>query len=140
MCEELSDVAKQQAKLLDLVGEAAEVRKVVKEKDPVIQGSERPTDDSEQHTRTEDVIISGLETTHRSDASAAAAAGEKDAEDAAQEELQSLERQLFNFLKGKNISVRGQNVAASTKEETRKSWNCDALCEQKAQGCAAEAG
>lgn len=99
MFEELSNVARQQAKLLDLVGEAAEVRKLVKEKDPVIQGSERPTDDSEQHTRMEDVLISGLETKHRSDASAAAAAGEKDAEDAAQVELQSLERQLFNFLK-----------------------------------------
>lgn len=92
--EELSNVAKQQAKLFDLAGEAAEVRKLVKEKDRVIQGSERPTDDLEQHSRTEDVMISGLETKHRSHASAAAAAGEKDAEDAAQEELQSLERQL----------------------------------------------
>lgn len=120
----------------------AEVRKLVKKKDRVIQGSERRTDDLEQLTRMEGVIISGLETTHRTDASVAAAAGEKDAEDAAQEELQSLERQVLNFLKGKNISVQLCSCSphASTKEERSRTCNCDALWEQKAQGCVTEAG
>ncbi|ROL43579.1 hypothetical protein DPX16_13510 [Anabarilius grahami] len=72
MSDELSKVAKQQAMLLDLMDEVKQLKNLVKEKDKRIEGLERRIDDLEQNSRMEDLIISGLETTHRTYASTVA--------------------------------------------------------------------
>lgn len=110
MSDELSKVAKQQAMLLDLMDEVKQLKNLVKEKDKIIDGLERKIDDIEQYTRLEDLIISGLETTHRS--YARATAGAKDGEEAPTEELQTLEWQVIEFFESKNMSIKSNNVAA----------------------------
>ena len=65
MSEELIKVAKQQIGLLDLIEGVKQLKAVIKEKDKKIEELERRVDDLEQYTRMEDLVISGLETTHR---------------------------------------------------------------------------
>jgi len=96
MSDELSKVAKQQM-LLDLMGEIKQLRTIIKEKDNKISDLERRIEDLEQNTRMEDVIINGLDTTHRSYASTTNGKS-KDGEDAPIEELQTLERQVIKFI------------------------------------------
>lgn len=57
----------------------------------------------EQYTRMEDIIMSGLQTTHRSYASATAATTMGSGDDVAPEELKTLEKQVCQFLESKNI-------------------------------------
>lgn len=70
--EELSKVAKQQTGLLDLVAQVQQLKAGIKEKDKKIGELERRVDDLEQYTRMEDLVVSGLETTHRTCTRAAA--------------------------------------------------------------------
>ena len=51
--------------LLELTEEVKRLRSVIKEKEKKIEALERTVDDLEQYTRMEDLVISGLETTHR---------------------------------------------------------------------------
>ncbi|KAJ8394509.1 hypothetical protein AAFF_G00045190 [Aldrovandia affinis] len=96
MSEEVSKVAKQQAMLMELMDEVKQLKNLVKEKDKKIDGLERRIDDLEQYTRMEDLIISGLETTHRT--YARAMTGGKDGVDAPVEELQTLETASHKIL------------------------------------------
>lgn len=80
--------------LLDLMDEVKQLKNLVKEKDKRIEGLER-IDDLEQYTRMEDLIISGLETTHPTFASTVAR--DKVGEDSLPEELQTLEKQVIKF-------------------------------------------
>ncbi len=65
MSGKLSKVAKRQTMLLDLMDEVKQLKNLVKEKDQKIEVLERRVDELEQYTRMEDLIISGLETKHR---------------------------------------------------------------------------
>ena len=58
----------------------------------------------------DDVIINGLETSHRTYARAMAGGG-KDGEDAPAEELQTLEQQVIQFLATKNVSIQSHHIA-----------------------------
>ncbi len=51
--------------LLDLMDEVKQLKNLLKEKDQKIEVLERRVDELEQYTRMEDLIISGLETKHR---------------------------------------------------------------------------
>lgn len=64
MSDELSKVAKWQAMVLNLMDEVEKLKNVVKEKDKIINGIERRINDLEQFTQMEDLVISGLVTTH----------------------------------------------------------------------------
>lgn len=110
MSDEVSKVAKQQAMLLDLMDEVKQLKNLVKEKDKRIEGLERRIDDLEQYTRMEDLIISGLETKHRTYASALAR--DKVGENALPEELQTLENQVIKFFESKHMSIHCDNVVA----------------------------
>ncbi|XP_049340264.1 uncharacterized protein LOC125804780 [Astyanax mexicanus] len=110
MSEELSKVVKQQAMLLDLMGEVKQLKSLVKEKDKTIELLERRIDDLEQYTRMEDLIISGLETTHKTYASTTA--GRRNGEDAPTEELQTLEKQVIQFFESKNMYIDSKNITA----------------------------
>ncbi|ROL49332.1 hypothetical protein DPX16_15658 [Anabarilius grahami] len=108
MSDELSKVAKQRAMLLDLMDEVKQLKNLVKEKDKRIEGLEQRIDDLEQYTRMEDLIISGLETTHRTYASMVAR--DKIGEDALPEELQT--KKVIKFFESKIVNIQSDQVVA----------------------------
>lgn len=93
MSEEISKVAKQQMGLLDLLEEVRQLKAVIKEKDKKIEELERRV------TRMDDLLISGLETTHHT--YARVTAHDKEGEDAPSGELQSLQQFAISYLKDK---------------------------------------
>ena len=96
--------------LLELTEEVKRLRSVIKEKEKKIEALERTVDDLEQYTRMEDLVISGLETTHRT--YARITAGDREGEDAPRGELHTLEQQVINFFNNKDIPIDSQNIAA----------------------------
>lgn len=110
MSEELSKVAKQQMGLLDLIDEVRQLKAVIKEKDKKIEELERRVEDLEQYTSMDDLVISGLETTHRTYAQITA--GGKEGEDAPRGELHSLEQQVIKFFNSKDIPIDSKSIAA----------------------------
>ncbi len=110
MSDELSKVAKQQTMLLDLMDEVKQLKNLVKEKDKKIEGLERRIDELEQYTRMEDLIISGLETKHRTYASTVAR--DRGGEGALPEELQTLEKQVIKFFESQNMIIQSDNIVA----------------------------
>ena len=110
MSEELSKVAKQQMGLLDLINEVRNLKAVIKDKDKKIEELERRVDDLEQYSRMDDLVISGLETTHRS--YARITAGDKEGEEAPRGELHTFEQQVINFFNNKGIPVYSTSIAA----------------------------
>ncbi|CAL9692200.1 unnamed protein product [Knipowitschia caucasica] len=112
MSGEISKVAQQQERLLALLTEVADLKKIIIAKDARICGLERRIDDLEQYTRMEDIIVSGLKTTHRSYARATAADATQSGQDAPVQEQHTLERQIVAFLESRKISVAPESIAA----------------------------
>lgn len=110
MSDELTKVAKQQTDLIKLIEEVQNLKSVIKEKDKKIEELENRVEQLEQYTRMEDVVISGLETTHCT--YARATSGDKEGEDAPQAELLTLEKQVIQFFTSKGISVDSTAIAA----------------------------
>ncbi len=133
MSGELSKVAKQQTMLLDLMDEVKQLKNLVKEKDQKIEGLERRVDELEQYTRMEDLIISGLETKHRTYASTVAR--DRDGEAALPEELQTLEKQVIKFFESQNMIIQSEKYCGlsypSTKEWRSEACNSCSVCESK---------
>ena len=73
---------------------------------------EQRIDDLEQFCRADDLVITGLETKHRSLARAADPAGDQQGEDAPSEELHTLEQQVVQFLASKYIHLENQQMSA----------------------------
>lgn len=63
-----------------------------------------------KNTRMDDLVISGLETTHRT--YARITAGDKKDEDAPRGELHALEQQVIEFFNNKDIPIDSKNIAA----------------------------
>lgn len=103
MADEISKVATQQQSILALMEEIRNLREIVNLRDKKIDELEQRIDVLEQQTWSKDVIITGLETKHRSYARAAAGANE--GEDAPPVELQSLEQQVLLYLSTKHIDL-----------------------------------
>ncbi len=82
----------------------------MKEKHQKIEGLERRVDELEQYTRMEDLIISGLETKHRTYASTVAR--DRDGEAALPEELQMLEKQVIKSFESQNMIIKSDNIVA----------------------------
>ena len=108
MSGELTKVWNQQTGLLDLINEVRQLKAVIQEKDKKIDELERRVEDLEQYSRIDDIMISGLETTHRSYARATAG----DSEDAPKQEQHSLEQQVITFFNSKYIPLDSRNIAA----------------------------
>ncbi|XP_015259872.1 PREDICTED: protein NLRC3-like [Cyprinodon variegatus] len=87
-------------------GEIRELKKQNAEKDAKIKMLETRVTDMEQYSRVNDVIITGLESRHRSYARATAGASGEDLSDA---ELISLEQQVLRFFDRKARYLRKQN-------------------------------
>lgn len=103
MSEEFSKVARQQISLMNLIGEVKQLRATMQEEDKKIKELERRVDNLEQYTRMEDLVITGLETTHRTYAQMTAR--DKDGEDAPRGELHKLEEQVINFSAKKTVKM-----------------------------------
>uniref|UniRef100_A0A1A8EKW8 FP protein C-terminal domain-containing protein n=1 Tax=Nothobranchius korthausae TaxID=1143690 RepID=A0A1A8EKW8_9TELE len=110
MSAELTKVVTQQSDLMKLIVEVQNLREIIKEKDKKIEELENRVEQLEQHARMEEVVISGLETTHRT--YARAASGGNAGEDAPAEELLSLEKQVIQFFGSKGISIDSTTIAA----------------------------
>ncbi len=108
MSEEISEVAKQQANLLELMEEVCQQKILIKEKDKRIEDLEQRINDMEQYSCTDDLIISGLETKHRT--SAKAMAGDKESKDFPQSELHSLEKQIIQLFDSKGMAIQSKNI------------------------------
>lgn len=88
------------------------LKMLLMKKDEKIAMLEKRIDDLEQHTRMNDLIITGLETKHRTYARVAdPEAGVLDA-NALEIETQSLEQQVVSFLVSKDIEVQSENFSA----------------------------
>lgn len=110
MSEEIRTVAKQQATLLSLMDEIKQLKNLIKDRDKTINGLERRVEDLEQYSRMDDLIISGLETKHRT--YARAISGGRDGDDASPEEQQTLEQQVILFFESKDITIESNNISA----------------------------
>ncbi|KAJ3581028.1 hypothetical protein NHX12_017141 [Muraenolepis orangiensis] len=108
MSEEISKVVKQQVDIMELMKEVCELKATINQRDQKIELMEQRIDDLEQYSRIDDIVISGLETTHRS--YARAAAGDRKGEDAPTEEQHSLEQQVLHFFNSKVIPLDSRNL------------------------------
>ncbi|KAK7877404.1 hypothetical protein WMY93_031891 [Mugilogobius chulae] len=84
---------------------SAEMAKLTSQQERLLKLVDERVDELEQYTRREDLVISGLETRHRTYARAAANA--ETSEDAPRGELLSLEQEVVDFLNNKNIRISG---------------------------------
>ena len=100
---EISELVKQQTKLVGLVEEVRMLKLAMKEKDKKITDLERRLDDLEQYSRMDDLLISGLSTTHKTYSRAVAG---DNGEEATPTEQDSLEKQLLDFFEGQNMNLQ----------------------------------
>lgn len=107
MSGEIATIVKQQKTIMGLMGEIQELKRLNEEKDKKINMLETRVEDLEQYSRINDVIISGLDTRHRSYASTVAA---RTGEDPPEKELISLEQQVLQFFTSKGISVEENGI------------------------------
>lgn len=112
MSDEISKVAKQQTQLLGLMKEVRELKNMIREKEEKISSLERRVDDLEQYTRMDDVIVSGLNTKHRSYARVTAGAIGHSGEEDTQGEIHSLEQQVYKFFASKDIDIDSNAISA----------------------------
>ena len=111
LSEDLSKVAKRQICRLDFIEEVKQLKTIIKEKDKTMEELKRRVDELEQDTRMDDLVISGLETAHRT--YARTPAGDEEGENAPRGGTCTLEQQVINFFRRKNIPIESQNRAAS---------------------------
>lgn len=111
MSEEIRTVVKQQKTLTGLMEEIRELKIIIKQRDQRIEFLEQRVDDLEQYSRAEDIIITGLETKHRSYARVASSASDQQGEDAPSEELHTLEEHVVQFLSNRNIYLKSHQVS-----------------------------
>jgi predicted nuclease with TOPRIM domain len=111
MSGELVKVTEQLTKLTQVVEEVKQLKDMISAKDKIINELERRLDNIEQQTRMEDVIITGLTIKPRSYAKAVAS-GSNVSEHAEKADLQTLERQVLQFLTEKDIHVDPKTISA----------------------------
>lgn len=111
MSVELVKVTKQLTKLTQVVEEVKQLKDMISAKDKKINELERWLDNTEQHMRMEDVIITGLTIKPRSYAKAVTS-GSNVSEDAEKADLQILEGQVLKFLTEKDIHVDPKTISA----------------------------
>lgn len=96
-----------------LVGEIQELKKLNMEKDKKIALLEKRVDDLEQYSRGNDIVISGLETRHRSYANVVATVDtttERRRAEETEAERESLEGEVAHFLESKGIKINLNDI------------------------------
>uniref|UniRef100_A0A1A8F5H3 Uncharacterized protein n=1 Tax=Nothobranchius korthausae TaxID=1143690 RepID=A0A1A8F5H3_9TELE len=102
----MSTISKQQKAILELVEEIKDLRRQNEEKDKRIAMLEIRVSELEQYSRVNDVIVTGLETMHRTYARVTAA----ESRDSPEHELNSLEKQVIDFLGSKGINIDSKDI------------------------------
>lgn len=113
MGQEISKIGQQQTNLIKLLNEVQELKEKIIQRDKRIEILELKIDNMEQQSLARDVVITGLDIKHRS--YARAVAGQNEDADAPTEELQTLEHQLLDFFKSKNIILEKEKVSTCYK-------------------------
>ena len=124
MSAELSEVRKQQTLLVGLFDEIKKLNATITEKDKKITELERRVDDLEQYSRMDDLMISGLATTHKTYSRAAAGSGVD--EEPTLDEQESLENQVIKFLAGRDM-ILDPNMISTCHTLPRKEGNTKPL-------------
>lgn len=109
MSGELTKLTSQQEHLVGLMEEVKMLKTMLIEKDRKLLMLEQRVDELEQHMRRDNVVLTGLETRHRTYAQATA--NSDMTEDAPQEELLTLEQQVVGFLHSKNINIQSDAIS-----------------------------
>ena len=116
MSGELTKVAVQQKQIMDLIKEVQSLKQLNIEKDKTIALLEDRVADIEQYSRMNNIIVSGLRTTHRSYARVAAAengvAEREGLPSESETESLSLEQQVVGFFESKGIVVDRSDIEA----------------------------
>lgn len=107
-------IVKQQGMLRTLMDQIKELKSLIKEKDKTIQLLERRVEDLDQHAGLEDVIITGLETKHRSYARVTETGSgvRSGGDEPPVEQQQTLESQVVEFFVSKKLPLHSNNIAA----------------------------
>lgn len=98
------------------VEEVRELKATIKPRDQKIELLEQRIEDLELYSRVSDLIITGLDTKHRS--YARDAAREQQGERAPPEELHTLEEQVVQCFNSKNIDLQREHISACHTQST----------------------
>ncbi len=96
-------------KISGLVEDVRKLNNPLALKDEKIAELEKRVDELEQYTRKEDVIISGLKTTHHTYSNVIR--GESSGADLGEGEKQRLEEQVIQFFNRNDISIHKESIA-----------------------------
>ena len=111
LLDQQKKITQQQSQIESLLNEVVTLKNANKKQSEVMVQLQARIDDLEQYTRSEDIIISGLNVQNRSYARVATATEER-GDDAVEEENLALEEKVINFMASKNINIRPEQVSA----------------------------
>lgn len=109
MSDELTKLTSQTTLLMGLFEEVKQLKLLISNKDKKIDELEQKVNELEQNARQENIVLTGLEVKPRSYKKALT--GSETTEDAPQEELLTLEKQVVTFLKDKDIGVDHKDIS-----------------------------
>ncbi len=115
MSAEISTIVAQQKRIMESMREVQSLRKQNMEKDKRITSLENRVADLKQYSQMNDIIISGLQTRHRTYARATVATDDTTVghgANASEAERESLEQQVVGFLVSKSISIDSGDIEA----------------------------
>lgn len=112
MGHQMEAMTNKQDILMDMMKEIKELKKQNEEKDVKIVQLESRLSDLEQYTRMNDVIVTGLPTRPRSFAGAVKSRVEGKGAGPSDQDLDSVEQQVVEFLQDKGISINKDNIEA----------------------------
>ena len=110
---EISKLSNQISVLMGVFNEVKELKSQLKEKDIVIASLAKRVDELEQYSRRQNIVITGLNTNHKSYSRVTQVPNnETDHENASEKEKQSLETKVINFLTENVIAVSESEIEA----------------------------
>lgn len=107
--KEIKTVGMQQKMLLEVMEEVKVLKRLIMEKDKKIDHLENRVADLEQYTRINDVIVTGLATIPRSYARAVTGMNREEPDE---QDLNTMEKQVTDFLHSKGIKVDRNDIEA----------------------------
>lgn len=110
LAKKIDGKAENVGKISGLVEDVRELNNLLALKDEKIAELEKRVDELEQYIRKEDVIISGLKTTHRTYSNVIQ--GESSGADLTEGEKQTLKEQVIRFFNRNNISIYKESIAS----------------------------
>lgn len=121
---DINSIKENQLELKALFTTIQQLQKHNEEKDKRILELETRVQDLEQYTRIDDLIITGLQTTHRSFSNVVGSSSSRDYEERREktdEEVNKLEDQVVGFLTSKGIQITHDDISACHTLKSRSS-------------------